>query len=133
MPDKPQPGKDKDLRSIRHAIADADSIVTLLRSLLDGEKPPGAVEVISEAMLLSIEQYDELNQMLDDAAISAARVIELNRTLRDLLRLLTQEHLTGVARVAVADIIHLLGSQLKLLMVIKDIRGLKTVNEGIPS
>ncbi len=133
MPDKPQPGKDKDLRSIRHAIADADRVSTLLRSLLDGVRPPGVVELISEAMLLSIEQYDTLNEMLDSPTVSPGRVIELNRTLRDLLRLLTQEHLSAGARVAIADTIHILGNQLKVLMVIKDIRGISLVNEGIPS
>lgn len=127
MPDKPQPGKDKDLRYIRHAIDDADKVSGLLNALLEDECVPGTVELVSEAMLLMIEQYDELNQMLDDVSILPPRVIELNRLQRDLLRLLLQERLSAKARLIVAELIQILGGQFKSLMVVKDIRGSKAV------
>ena len=123
MPDKPQPGKDKDLRFIRHAIDDADRAIGFLRTLLEGEPTPGVVEIVSEALLLSIEQYDLLNQMLDDTAIGPAQAIETNRSLRDLLKLLTHERLEPAARVTTATVAHTLGNQLKSLMVVKEIRG----------
>lgn len=123
MPDKPQPGKDKDLRYIRHAIEDADRVGGHLRTLLDGEPAPGVVEIVSEALLLSIEQYDLLNQMLDDTGIGPAGAVEANRSLRELLRLLMQERLEPEARVTTATVAHTLGSQLKSLMVVKEIRG----------
>lgn len=123
MPDKPQAGKDKDLRSIRRAIDDADRVVGHLRTLLDGEPPPGVVEIVSEALLLSIEQYDLLNQMLDDTGIGPGQAVEANRALRELLRLLMHERLAPEARVTTATVAHTLGSQLKSLMVVKEIRG----------
>lgn len=122
MPDKPQPGKDKDLRFIRHAIDDADRVVGHLRTLLEGEPPPGAVEIVSEALLLAIEQYDLLNQMLDDTAIGPGQAIEANRSLRELLRLLMHERLAPEARVTTAMVAHTLGSQLKSLLIVKEIR-----------
>lgn len=123
MPDKPQPGKDKDLRYIRHAIDDADRVIGHLRTLLADEPPPGVVEIVSEALLLSIEQYDLLNQMLDDMGIGPGQAIEANRSLRELLRLLMQERLAPEARVTTATVAHTLGSQLKSLIVVKEIRG----------
>jgi hypothetical protein len=81
------------------------------------------VEIVSEALLLSIEQYDLLNQMLDDTGIGPGQAVEANRALRDLLRLLMQERMSPAARVTTATVAHTLGSQLKSLMVVKEIRG----------
>lgn len=127
MSDKPKPGKDKDLRFIKNAIDDADEIYRILSADLLAEQSPTVIELISEGMLLIMEQYDELNQMLDDEAITPTQVLEHNRCLRDLLKLMIKERLSPVGRVATANVIQSLGSQLRSLMVTKEIRGV-TVN-----
>jgi len=124
MSDKPKPGKDKDLRFIKSAIEDADEVYRLFASELINEQSPGVIELISEGMLLIIEQYDDLNQMLDDIAFTPTRVLDHNRCLRDLLKLMIKERLTPAGRVAVASMIQILGNQLRSLMVIKEIRGI---------
>ena len=126
MSDKPRPGKDKDLRFIKSAIEDADAVYRILSSELIGEQSPGVIEMISEGMLLIMEQYDELNQMLDDDAMTPIQVLEHNRCLRDLLKLMIKERLSPVGRVATANVIQSLGSQLRSLMVTKEIRGVTT-------
>ena len=123
MSDKPRPGKDKDLRFIKSAIEDADEVYRLFASELINEQSPGVIELISEGMLLIIEQYDELNQMLDDVALTPTRVLDHNRCLRDLLKLMIKERLSPLGRVAAASIIQVLGNQLRSLMVTKEIRG----------
>lgn len=123
MSDKPRPGKDKDLRFIKNAIDDADEIYRILSADLLAEQSPMVIEMISEGMLLIMEQYDELNQMLDDESITPTQVLEHNRCLRDLLKLMIKERLSPVGRVATANVIQSLGSQLRSLMVTKEIRG----------
>jgi len=95
----------------------------LFASELINEQSPGVIELISEGMLLIIEQYDELNQMLDDVALTPTRVLDHNRCLRDLLKLMIKERLSPLGRVAAASIIQVLGNQLRSLMVTKEIRG----------
>lgn len=124
MSDKPRPGKDKDLRFIKSAIDDADEVYRLFASELINEQSPGVIELISEGMLLIIEQYDDLNQMLDDATLTPISVLDHNRCLRDLLKLMIKERLSPVGRVAAASIIQVLGNQLRSLMVTKEIRGI---------
>lgn len=124
MSDKPKPGKDKDLRFIKSAIEDADEVYRLFASELINEQSPGVIELISEGMLLIIEQYDDLNQMLDDIAFTPTRVLDHNRCLRDLLKLMIKERLSPTGRVAAASIIQILGNQLRSLIVIKEIRGI---------
>lgn len=126
MSDKPRPGKDKDLRFIKSAIEDADEVYRIFSSELINEQSPGVIEMISEGMLLIIEQYDELNQMLDDGTITPTQVLEHNRCLRDLLKLMIKERLSPVGRVAAANVIQSLGGQLRSLMVTKEIRGVNT-------
>lgn len=123
MSDKPKPGKDKDLRFIKNAIDEADEIYRILSADLLAEQSPMVIEMISEGMLLIMEQYDELNQMLDDESITPTQVLEHNRCLRDLLKLMIKERLSPVGRVATANVIQSLGSQLRSLMVTKEIRG----------
>lgn len=123
MSDKPKPGKDKDLRFIKNAIDDADDIYRILSADLLTEQSPTVIEMISEGMLLIMEQYDELNQMLDDESITPIQVLEHNRCLRDLLKLMIKERLSPVGRVATANVIQSLGSKLRSLMVTKEIRG----------
>jgi hypothetical protein len=123
MSDKPKPGKDKDLRFIKNAIDDADEIYRILSADLLTEQSPTVIEMISEGMLLIMEQYDELNHMLDDELIAPTQVLEHNRCLRDLLKLMIKERLSPVGRVATANVIQSLGSQLRSLMVTKEIRG----------
>jgi len=125
MSDKPKPGKDKDLRFIKSAIDDADEVYRLFASDLINEQSPGVIELISEGMLLIIEQYDELNQMLDDATLTPIHVLDHNRCLRDLLKLMIKERLSPVGRVTAASIIQVLGNQLRSLMVTKEIRGIE--------
>ena len=128
MSDKPKPGKDKDLRFIKNAIDDADDIYRILSADLLTEQSPTVIEMISEGMLLIMEQYDELNQMLDDESITPIQVLEHNRCLRDLLKLMIKERLSPVGRVATANVIQSLGSQLRSLMVTKEIRGVTAYN-----
>ncbi len=123
MSDKPRPGKDKDLRFIKSAIEDADEVYRIFSSELISEQSSGVIEMISEGMLLIIEQYDALNQMLDDLAITPTQVLEHNRCLRDILKLMIKERLSPVGRVAAANVIQSLGSQMRSLMVTKEIRG----------
>jgi hypothetical protein len=123
MSDKPKPGKDKDLRFIKSAIEDADEVYRLFASELMNEQSPGVIELISEGMLLIIEQYDDLNQMLDDIALTPTRVLDHNRCLRDLLKLMIKERLSPVGRVTAASIIQVLGNQLRSLIITKEIRG----------
>ena len=125
MSDKPRPGKDKDLRFIKSAIDDADEVYRLFASDLINEQSPGVIELISEGMLLIIEQYDDLNQMLDDVTLTPIRVLDHNRCLRDLLKLMIKERLSPLGRVAAASIIQVLGNQLRSLMVTKEIRGIE--------
>ncbi len=124
MSDKPKPGKDKDLRFIKSAIEDADEVYRLFASELINEQSPGVIELISEGMLLIIEQYDDLNQMLDDIAFTPTRVLDHNRCLRDLLKLMIKERLSPTGRVAAAGIIQILGNQLRSIIVVKEIRGI---------
>ena len=123
MSDKPRPGIDKDLRFIKSAIEDADEVYRIFSSELIGEQSAGVIEMISEGMLLIIEQYDALNQMLDDLAMTPTQVLEHNRCLRDILKLMIKERLSPVGRVAAANVIQSLGSQMRSLMVTKEIRG----------
>ncbi|MEZ4864487.1 MAG: hypothetical protein R3C14_24445 [Caldilineaceae bacterium] len=130
MSDKPRPGKDKDLRFIKNAIEDADEIYRLFASDLINEQSPGVIELISEGMLLIIEQYDALNQMLDDETLTPTQVLDHNRCLRDLLKLMIKERLSPVGRVSAANVIQALGSQLRSLMVTKEIRGVDAEENG---
>lgn len=122
MPDKALPGKDKDLRHIRMAIDEATTVYKLLSAEIQTELIPGVIEIISEAMLLIIEQFDILNQMLDEPELPPEPVIELNRHLRDMLRLLTKERLPPAGRVAAMQMIQAAGAQLQALVVVKEIR-----------
>ncbi|GEM_PF-2202706 len=123
MSDKPRPGKDKDLRFIKSAIEDADEVYRIFSSELINEQSSGVIEMISEGMLLIIEQYDALNQMLDDLTMTPTQVLEHNRCLRDILKLMIKERLSPVGRVAAVNVIQSLGSQMRSLMVTKEIRG----------
>jgi len=111
------------LRFIKSAIEDADEVYRIFSSELISEQSSGVIEMISEGMLLIIEQYDALNQMLDDLAITPTQVLEHNRCLRDILKLMIKERLSPVGRVAAVNVIQSLGSQMRSLMVTKEIRG----------
>ncbi|MEZ4661247.1 MAG: hypothetical protein R2911_27170 [Caldilineaceae bacterium] len=104
------------------AIDEATTIYNLLSDEIQSELIPGIIEIVSEAMLLIIEQFDILNQMLDDPELRPEAVIELNRHLRDMLRLLTKERLPPAGRVAAMQMIQATGAQLQALVVIKEIR-----------
>lgn len=123
MSDRPQPGKDKDLRFIRQAIDHSQEVYSLLSEEVAKDGVPGIVELNSEALLLAIDQYDILCQMTDNPTMTADQVIEHNRCLRDLLKLLIKERLAPTSRIATVKIIQILGAQLQTLMVTKEIRG----------
>ncbi|MEZ4706954.1 MAG: hypothetical protein R3A44_07110 [Caldilineaceae bacterium] len=104
------------------AIDEATNIYNLLSAEIQTELIPGVIEIVSEAMLLIIEQFDILNQMLDDPELRPEPVIALNRHLRDMLRLLTKERLPPRGRVAAMQMIQAAGAQLQALVVVKEIR-----------
>lgn len=110
------------MRHIRAAIHETSTIYALLSAEIETEHIPGIIEIVSEAMLLIIEQFDFLNQMLDDPTLSAQPVIEMNRHLRDILRLLTKERLPPAGQVAAMQMIQAAGAQLHALVVVKEIR-----------
>ncbi|MCB0088887.1 MAG: hypothetical protein KDE54_13310 [Caldilineaceae bacterium] len=104
------------------AIDEATTVYKLLSDEIQTELIPGVIEIVSEAMLLIIEQFDILNQMLDEPELPPEPVIELNRHLRDMLRLLTKERLPPAGRVAAMQMIQAAGAQLQALVVVKEIR-----------
>ena len=122
MSDRPKPGKDKDLRLIRQAIDETDKFYSLLSEGIDTYQLSELVSFIAEAMLLTIEQFDLLDQMLDDAAITPIHVIEHNRCLRNLLKSMMQKKLSHIEQVGVTRMIQAIGEQLKSLLIVKEIR-----------
>ena len=122
MSDRPKPGKDKDLRCIRQAIEETEKFYSLLSDGIEADQLPEFVNFISEAMLLTIDQFDLLDQMLDDAAITPIHVIEHNRCLRNLLRSMMQKKLSHVEQIGITRMIQAIGDQLKSLLIVKEIR-----------
>ena len=122
MSDRPKPGKDKDLRFIRQTIEETDKFYSLLSDGIEADQLPEFVSFISEAMLLTIDQFDLLDQMLDDVAITPLRVIEYNRSLRNLLRSMMQKKLSHVEQIGITRMIQAIGDQFKSLLIIKEIR-----------
>lgn len=122
MSDRPKPGKDKDLRCIRQAIEETDKFYSLLSGGVEADQLPEFVSFISEAMLLTIDQFDLLDQMLDDATITPIHVIEHNRCLRNLLRSMMHKKLSHVEQIGVTRMIQAIGDQLKSLLIVKEIR-----------
>ncbi|MCX6049872.1 MAG: hypothetical protein NT075_32635 [Chloroflexi bacterium] len=122
MSDRPKPGKDKDLRCIRQAIEETDKFYSLLSGGIEVDQLPEFVSFISEAMLLTIDQLDLLDQMLGDVTITPTRVIENNRCLRNLLRSMLQKNLSHVEQISITRMIQAIGDQLKALLIVKEIR-----------
>lgn len=121
MSDRPKPGKDKDLRCIRQAIEETDKLYSLLLPGINSHQLADN-DFTAEAMLLTIDQLDFLDQMLDDATLLPQLAIEHNRCLRQLLRTAMQQKTLTVASINFTRMIQAVGDQLKSLLVVKDIR-----------
>ncbi len=122
MTDKPKPGKDKDLRYLRLAIEETDHLF----QLLGGESSESAIEsyidFTTQAMLLTLDQLDCLDQMLGDPKQTPHLVIDYNRQIRDLCKTMLRMELTMHERQTLLNLIQALGNQLRSLFVVKEIR-----------
>jgi hypothetical protein len=121
MSDKPKPGKDKDLRFIRQAMEATQALFGLLGDQITEPDNPRCATLLAEALLLTTDQLDLLDQMLTDATCAPTAVIEQNRQLRQLVRTLLQQNGT-VDRPTLARVAHATGTQLSALLVVKEIR-----------
>lgn len=122
MTDKPRPGKDKDLRYIRLALDETDNFFRLLGGDQNEGAMTGFLEFSAQAMLLTLDQLDLLDQMLTDASLSPQVVIDNNRQLRDLCKTLLRLELSLAERQTLLALIRVLGNQLRALLVVKEIR-----------
>ena len=125
MSDKPKPGKDKDLRYIRQAM---EATQLLFGLLAERGAEPDAVQhagLLTEAFLLTADQLDQLAQLLNNPTGAPGVVIEQNRELRRLVRLLLQQNGT-TGCLALMRMAEAAGSQLSALLVVQEIR---SVNE----
>jgi hypothetical protein len=146
MSDRPKPGKDKDLRFVRLALEETEKLFQLLSAGVeelpqdrngtsagqaDGVAAAQAVATFSaeysrfltESLLLTLEQIDLLDQMLDDALHPATQLLEHNRTLRTMLRTTMSEAAPAMNPWTQLCAARFLGQQQKLLLTIKGIRG----------
>lgn len=121
MSDKPKPGKDKDLRFIRQAMEATQALFSLLGEQMGEPDDPRCATLLAEALLLTADQLDLLDQMLADATCAPTLVIEQNRQLRQLVRNLLHEN-GAVNRPTLARVAHATGTQLSALLVVKEIR-----------
>jgi hypothetical protein len=122
MTDKPKPGKDKDLRYIRLAIEETDHLFQLLGVNQAESVMDGYVEFTTQAMLLTLDQLDHLDQMLSDPKQTPYLVIDYNRQMRDLCKTMLRMELTIHERQILLNLIQALGNQLRALFIIKEIR-----------
>jgi hypothetical protein len=121
MSDKPKPGKDKDLRFIRQAMEATQALFSLLGEQMAEPDHSRCAILLAEALLLTTDQLDLLDQMLTDVTCPPTVVIEQNRQLRQIVRGLLHEN--GVVnRVALARVAQATGTQLTALLVVKEIR-----------
>jgi len=125
--DRPKPSKVKDLRSIRQAIDETDRFYCLLAGENEAIQRPDALRLISEALLIAIDQLDLLQQLVDDAALMPTQVVEHNRLLRTLLRQMMQTCLTQAEQRTLLQLIQVTGNQLKSLLIVKEIRAQVTI------
>jgi hypothetical protein len=146
MSDRPKPGKDKDLRFVRLALEETEKFFQLLSAgvelQLQGHSglPAGQADEVAafqvvatfsaeysrfltESLLLTLEQIDMLDQMLDDALHPATQLLEHNRTLRAMLRTTMTEATSAMNPLTQLCAVRFLGQQQKLLLTIKGIRG----------
>ena len=122
MSDRPKPGKDKDLRFIRQAIDETDKLFSLLSEGINGHQLSDNTGLFAEAMLLTIDQLDLLDQMLGNVVLVPTSVIEYNRCLRNIFRTIMQHKLAQVDTLHLTRMIQTVGDQLKSLLIIKEIR-----------
>jgi len=122
MSDRPKPGKDKDLRCIRQAIDETDKLYSLLSTGTNSHQLFNNGGLIAEAMLLTIDQLDFLDQMLDDVALLPTLAIEHNRCLRNILKRVMHQNTPLVDSINFTRMIQAVGDQLKALLIVKDIR-----------
>ena len=122
MSDRPKPGKDKDLRFIRQAIDETDKLYLLLSEGINAHQFPDDVGIYAEAMLLTIDQLDFLDQMLGNIVLTPVPAIEYNRCLRTIFRTMMQHKLAQVDAFHLTRMIQAVGDQLKSLLIVKEIR-----------
>jgi hypothetical protein len=122
MSDRPKPGKDKDLRFIRQAIDETDKLYLLLSEGIDAHLLPDTNSLYAEALLLTIDQLDLLDQMLGSVMLIPTPLIEYNRCLRTIFRTMMQHKLTEVDAYHLTRMIQAIGDQLKSLLIVKEIR-----------
>jgi hypothetical protein len=132
MSDKPQPGKDKDLRNIRQAMEATQQLFGLLAAQGASADLERHAAVLAEALLLTADQLDCLAQMLSDPEGGPAIVIELNRELRRLVRLLLQQNRAD-GGVALMHLAQAAGNQLNALLVVQEIRSPESCNRPLSS
>jgi hypothetical protein len=122
MTDKPKPGKDKDLRYIRLAIEETDHLFQLLGGEQGESTIDGYVDFTTQAMLLTLDQLDCLDQLLSDPKQTPHLVIDYNRQMRDLCKSMLRMDLSLRERQTLLNLIQALGNQLRSLFVVKEIR-----------
>ena len=122
MSDRPKPGKDKDLRFIRQAIDETDKLYLLLSEGINAHQFPDNSGLYAEAMLLTIDQLDLLDQMLGSVVLIPTPVIEYNRCLRNIFRTIMQHKLAQADTFHLIQMIQAVGDQLKSLLIVKEIR-----------
>jgi hypothetical protein len=146
MSDRPKPGKDKDLRFVRLALEETEKLFQLLSAGVEAqlqghnglavdqadERPTAQLlatfsaeysRFLTESLLLTLEQIDLLDQMLDDALQPATQLLEHNRTLRTMLRTTMTETASAMSPMTQLCAVRFLGQQQKLLLTLKGIRG----------
>ena len=122
MSDRPKPGKDKDLRFIRQAIEETEKLYSLLSEGVNAHQLSDHIGLLAEALLLTIDQLDFLDQMLTSVVLTPTPVIEYNRCLRTIFRTMLQQELAKVEIFHLTRMIQAVGDQLKSLLIVKEIR-----------
>jgi hypothetical protein len=121
MSDKPKPGKDKDSRSLRQAIEATQVLFEALAGETANLHADYYALQLAEAMLFAADQLDQLDSLLENVDCLPISVLEQNRQLRAIVRVLLHPD-CPVQGVVVAQMAEAVGRQLKALLVVKEIR-----------
>lgn len=121
MSDKPKPGKDKDSRSLRQAVAATHALLEILAAEAAQSQVDGYARQFAHALLVVAEQLDHLDRLSDDVACAPHFLLEQNRQLRMILRGLLQAD-APVRGVALVQMTEAVAKQLQALLVVKEIR-----------
>ena len=121
MSDKPKPGKDKDLRFIRQAMEATQRLLGLLAEQGSEAEAEQHARLLAEALLVTADQLDDLACLLANPTRPPSLLIDRNRELRRLVRLLLQRN-QGNGGIAIMRMAEAVGSQLSALLVVQEIR-----------